>query len=114
MLSKLAWRNAKRSFKDYIIYLITVTLAFSLVFSFNLIISSKDILELTHVMNSLQPAIIFVSFIVLFVIGWLIHYTMKFMLQKRSKEFGTYIKQTRVKYINRKNIEPSSFLFPLY
>lgn len=91
MLSKLAWRNAKRSFKDYIIYLITVTLAFSLVFSFNLIISSKDILELTHVMNSLQPAIIFVSFIVLFVIGWLIHYTMKFMLQKRSKEFGTYM-----------------------
>lgn len=91
MLSKLAWRNAKRSFKDYIIYLITVTLAFSLVFSFNLIISSKDILELTHVMNSLQPAIIFISFIVLFVIGWLIHYTMKFMLQKRSKEFGTYM-----------------------
>lgn len=36
MLSKLAFRNVKRSAKDYVIYLITVTLAFSFIFAFNL------------------------------------------------------------------------------
>ena len=36
-------------------------------------------------------AVIEVSVLVVFVIGWLINYTMKFMLSKRSKEFGTYI-----------------------
>ena len=90
MLSKLAFRNAKRSIRDYIIYLITVTLAFSLIFSFNLIIFSKDILELSSIMNSFQMCIIIVSIIVILVVGWLIYYTMKFMLQKRSKEFATY------------------------
>ena len=31
MLSKLAIRNVKRSFKDYAIYLITITLAFAFI-----------------------------------------------------------------------------------
>ncbi len=91
MLSKLAFRNAKRSIQDYIIYLITVTLAFSLIFSFNLIIFSEDILELSAMMKNFQLSIIVVSIIVILVVGWLIYYTMKFMLQKRSKEFATYM-----------------------
>ena len=91
MLSKLAIKNAKRSIKDYMIYLITVTLSFSLIFAFNLIIFSKDILELSSFMANFKSAIIVVSTIVVFVVGWLINYTMRFMLTKRSKEFGTYM-----------------------
>ena len=91
MLSKLAYRNSCRSIKDYLIYLITVILSFSLVFSFNFIIFSKDILELSSSMRQFQTAVYFVSMIVLFVVGWLIHYTTKFMFVKRSKEFGTYL-----------------------
>ena len=34
MLSKLALRNVKRSLKDYIIYIVTVVMAFSLIFAF--------------------------------------------------------------------------------
>ena len=37
MLGKLAYRNAKRSIKDYLIYLITITLSFSLILAFNLV-----------------------------------------------------------------------------
>ena len=37
MLFKLAIGNAKRSIKDYLIYIVTITIAFSLMFSFNLI-----------------------------------------------------------------------------
>lgn len=91
MLSKLAIRNVKRSIKDYSIYIITVMLAFSLIFAFNFVSFSKDIVELSKTMNNFKYAIIFVSIIIVFVIAWLINYTMKFMFDKRSKEFGTYM-----------------------
>lgn len=91
MLYKLAILNVKRSFKDYLIYIITVTLAFSLVFAFNFISFSEDILELSEVMENFKYAIIFVSLVIIFVVGWLINYTMRFMFMKRSKEFGIYM-----------------------
>lgn len=91
MLNKLALRNVKRSFNDYLIYIITVTISFSLIFAFNLISFSDDLQELTKGMENFKYAIMFVSVIVIFVIGWLINYTMNFMFEKRSKEFGTYM-----------------------
>ena len=45
MLSKLAFRNVKRSIKDYIIYLITITISFSLIFALNLVSSSEAVIE---------------------------------------------------------------------
>lgn len=91
MLSKLAIRNVKRSLKDYLIYIITVVMAFSLIFAFNFVSFSSDITQLSEMMENLKYAIIFVSCIIVFVIAWLINYTMKFMFEKRSKEFGTYM-----------------------
>ncbi len=91
MLRKLAIRNAKRSIKDYLVYLITVIMSFSLIIAFNLIVYSKDVRELSSMMINFRLAVIEVSVLVVFVIGWLINYTMKFMLSKRSKEFGTYM-----------------------
>ena len=43
MLNKLALRNAKRSFRDYFIYLMTMILITSLMFAFNSMLFSKDI-----------------------------------------------------------------------
>lgn len=91
MLSKLAVRNAKRSVKDYIIYLITVTLAFSFIFAFNLISDAKSIVELSSMMQNFKLAMYFVNAFIMLVICFLINYTTKFMFQKRSKEFGTYM-----------------------
>ena len=90
MLGKLALRNAKRSFNEYLVYMITITISFALNLSINAAIFSKDILELSDMMNSFQGAIVIVSIIVVLIIGWLINYTMRFMLEKRSHEFGTY------------------------
>ena len=102
MLSKLALRNVKRSLKDYIIYIVTVVMAFSLIFAFNFVAFSKDITELSSTMSNLKYAVIFVSIIIVFVIAWLINYTMRFMFEKRSKEFGTYmILGIEKKQINR-------------
>ena len=66
-------------------------MSFSLIIAFNLIVYSKDVRELSSTMMNFRLAVIEVSVLVVFVIGWLINYTMKFMLSKRSKEFGTYM-----------------------
>ncbi len=91
MLYKLAFRNAKRSLSDYAIYLITVTLSFSLMFSFGLVASSDAITGLSEGMNTFQMVLDFINIIILFVICFLINYTTKFMFTKRSREFGMYL-----------------------
>ena len=90
MLGKLSIRNAKRQAKDYIIYFITVAISVALMFSFNSIAVSEDIVELSSMMKAFSQSISIISFIIILVMAWLINYTMKFMLEKRSKEFGTY------------------------
>ena len=91
MLSKLAFRNVKRSVKDYIIYLITIILAFSFMFSFNLLGTSKEVLKLSDTMNNFTLVMYFVNIFIVISVCFLINYTTKFMFEKRSKEFGTYL-----------------------
>lgn len=91
MLNKLAFRNVKRSIKDYIIYLITITISFSLIFALNLISSSEAVVELSKGLDTFAYVLYFINAIVIFVICFLINYTTKFMFEKRSKEFGMYM-----------------------
>ena len=90
MLGKLSFRNAKRQAKDYCIYFLTVIISVALMFSFNSIAVSKDISELASWMKYFSKSITGISIIIILVMAWLINYTMRFMLEKRSKEFGTY------------------------
>lgn len=86
MLGKLAIRNAFRSIRDYRIYIITVTIAFALMYAFNMIVFSEDIMMLNRMMLTFAYMVVFISILVVFVIGWLVHYMTKFMLHRRSKE----------------------------
>ena len=43
MLSKLAFRNVRRSAKDYLVYFLTMTFVTALMFAFNSLIFTKDI-----------------------------------------------------------------------
>ena len=87
MLGKLAYRNTKRNIKDYLIYLITVTASFSLIFAFNLVASSDEIVKLCSSMDAFKNSLFAVNILIIFVICFLINYTTKFMFEKRSKEF---------------------------
>ncbi len=100
MLGKLSFRNAKRQAQDYIIYFITVIISVALMFSFNSIAVSKDISELSSLMESFSTAIMGISILIVLIMAWLINYCMKFMLEKRSREFGTY----QILGIEKKNI----------
>lgn len=57
MLGKLAYRNTKRNIKDYLIYLITVTASFSLIFAFNLVANSDEIVKLCSSMDAFKNSL---------------------------------------------------------
>lgn len=91
MLYKLAIQNVKKSSKDYLIYFVTIILSFAFIYAFNALVFSSDIQSLSKDMVNFKYAIIFVSVVVVFVVGYLIYYMSRFMLEKRSKEFGIYL-----------------------
>lgn len=91
MLNKLAFRNAKRSAKDYIVYLITMTMMAAMMFAFDSMMFSEDILSMCQEAGILAAMLGLASAFIIGIIAWLIHYMVRFMLEKRSREFGTYL-----------------------
>ncbi|SES26638.1 putative ABC transport system permease protein [Gracilibacillus ureilyticus] len=94
MFSKIAINNVKRSFRDYSIYFLTLTLAVCIFYSFNSIESQNSILELNKnatFMETLNKLIAGTSVFVSFVLGGLIIYANKFLIKKRRKELGIYM-----------------------
>ncbi|HDR8141895.1 ABC transporter [Bacillus thuringiensis] len=95
MYSKLAIGNVKKSFKDYAIYFLTLTLAVCIFYSFNSIESQKALVEINAadrkyvptVMNAISDVSVFVSVI----LGGLILYANNFLIKKRKKELGIYM-----------------------
>ena len=90
-LSKLSLRNAKRQTSDYLVYFVTVIITAALLYAFNGLIFSPEILKLSTLMTSLPVTIVLASIVVVCIMGWLVQYTTSFMFTKRSREFGTYI-----------------------
>ena len=91
MLIKMAVRNIKRSINDYILYVVTITLILALMFAFNSMMFSDLILGMNAHMADYKTLLVLFSVIVLVVAAWLVNYMTKFMLEKRSREFGTYL-----------------------
>lgn len=91
MLAKLALRNVKRSARDYMVYFLTMTFVTALMFAFNTVIFSKDVQARAGRADLMSMLIIVATVFVVIIIAWLINYMVRFMLQKRSREFGTYL-----------------------
>ena len=90
-LSKLSLRNAKRQAKDYLVYFVTVVLSAALLYSFNGLLFSQEIKDLSGKMEQLPLMIVLSSIVVVCIIAWLVSYSTKFMLSRRSREMGTYV-----------------------
>ncbi len=91
MLAKLALRNVKRSARDYLVYFLTMTFVTALMFAFNTVIFSRDFQHRINSVALMSMLIIVATVFVVIIIAWLINYMVRFMLQKRSREFGTYL-----------------------
>ena len=95
MYSKIAFKNVKKSFKDYTIYFFTLMLAVCIFYTFNSIESQKAMSELTSSGESyveiLSKVISYVSVFIAFILGSLILYANNFLVKKRNKELGIYM-----------------------
>lgn len=90
MYAKLVFRNAKRSAKDYLVYVVTMTICVMLFYAF-LSITSKyynpnvgTAYEFTLVSDGLKMAICAVTLLLLF----LMRYVNNYMLRRKQKEFA--------------------------
>ena len=91
---KIAWRNVRRSVADYSVYFATITFAACLLYSFT---SSTDYLlalDLGEAQRSMlsKAGDILQAFstLAVLVFAFLITYANRFILRRRSHEFGTY------------------------
>ncbi|MFF2793742.1 FtsX-like permease family protein [Lysinibacillus xylanilyticus] len=95
MYSKIAARNVKKSFKDYSIYFLTLTLAVCIFYSFNSLESQEAFMEVeasgSGSVTTLMKAISTVSVFVSAILGSLILYANNFLIKKRKKELGLYM-----------------------
>ncbi len=90
-LSKLSRRNACRQARDYLVYFVTMIMVTALMYAFNGLIFSEEIQTLSKRLDSMTLTILLASIVVVCVISWLVSYTAKFMLTRRSRELGTYL-----------------------
>ena len=90
MYAKLIFRNAKRSARDYLIYIVTMTICVMLFYAYLSITSryyNPDIgteYDFTFVSDGLKLAICAVTLLLLF----LIRYVNNYMLRRKQKEFA--------------------------
>ena len=100
MLNKIALRNARRLWRDYLNYFLTLCVITALMFSFHSLLFSKDIYEMIHYGNNGElstAGMMLITFmtvstaVILVIVAWLIHYMTRFILEKRSREFAVYL-----------------------
>ena len=90
-LSELSLRNAKRQAQDYLVYFVTVVMAAALLYSFNGLVFSQEIITLSKGISVLPLMIVLASVVVVCVFGWLVAYATRFMLLRRGRELGLYL-----------------------
>ena len=95
MYYNIAFRNVKRSCRDYLIYFFTLTLAIALYYSFSCIISQEIIIPLTSAtsrdMRFINQVLDILTIVMSIVLAFLIIYANNFLIRRRKKEFGIYL-----------------------
>ncbi len=90
MYAKLVFKNAKRSVKDYLIYIVTMTICVTLFYAFLSVSSSyynPDIgsnYDFTLLSDGMKAAICMITLLLLFLIRFVNHY----MLRRKQKELA--------------------------
>lgn len=90
MYAKLVFKNAKRSVKDYLVYIVTMTICVTLFYAFLSVSSSfydPDIgseYDFTLLSDGMKIAICIITLLLLFLIRFVNHY----MLRRKQKEFA--------------------------
>ncbi|EOU1807521.1 ABC transporter permease [Clostridium perfringens] len=95
MYFKLAFKNIKKSYKNYVIYFLTLIFGICIFYTFNSIESQSVMMELNEQKQSAfmmaEQLIGYFSVFIAFVLGFLIVYANNYLIKRRKKEFGIYM-----------------------
>ena len=95
MLFKLSFKNMKKTIKDFAIYFLTLALGVAIFYMFNSLDSQQAMLQVSNSTRELIKLMItmlgFVSVFVAIILGLLIVYANNFLINRRKREFGTYM-----------------------
>lgn len=91
MYVKLTLRNIRQSARNYWAYCLTIGLTASLVYAFDLLIFTEDIQQLINDFDTTSAFFTAVSVIVAVITMGLVRYATRFMIERRSREFATYL-----------------------
>jgi len=95
MFIKLALNNIKKSYKDYLIYFLTIAFAIALFYLFNSMAAQQKLMKADYIsktaMSMLGSAMSYVSVAVTGVLAFLMVYANQFLIKRRKKELGIYI-----------------------
>ncbi len=91
MYVKLSLRNLKRCVSDYAIYMFTLILSFSLIFAYNALIFYEPVRMLWKEADTLMVMLLFVTVVMVMILGWLVSYVVRFIFDQRSREFACYM-----------------------
>lgn len=94
MYFKLALRNVKKSFRDFLIYFLTLAFSVCLFYVFNSFQEQQYVMQLSaaqaDIVETLSRIMSGLSIFVAFVLAFLILYANNFLIKRRKKELGVY------------------------
>lgn len=92
MLCKLAWGNVRRTGRDYLVYLLTLTLGVTVFYAFNTVSMQVDIAGIEEAGLSEVMGIMlgYLTYFLAGVMAFLMVYANNFIMKRRKKEFGLY------------------------
>lgn len=92
MLCKLAWGNVRRAGRDYLVYLLTVTLGVTVFYAFNTVSMQVDIagIEEEGLSELMGTMLGYLTYFLAGVMAFLMVYANNFIMKRRKKEFGLY------------------------
>lgn len=92
---KLAWRNMRRSVRDYAIYFVTLVVGVAVFYAFNAISSQSVLYDLAEAQaeafEMVGMFVVYFSVAVACVLGFLVIYANGFLIKRRRHEFGMYL-----------------------
>ena len=91
----LAFRNIKKSIRDYVVYFLTLIFGVAIFYIFNSVGDQSAVISLSETSyDFIQMMLLLLEMVsvgVAFVLGFLIIYANNFLIQRRKKEFGIYL-----------------------
>ncbi|WP_028263457.1 FtsX-like permease family protein [Atopobium fossor] len=92
MLAKLAFRNVRRSARDYLVYFFTLTIGVAVFYAFNTIAVQADFLknDVREMVREIHGIVTGLTIFLAIITGFLMVYANNFLMRHRKKELGLY------------------------